>query len=71
MGVLGLWFGWKLILMLSIISFVIGAIASLLLIALKIKGMKDYIPFGPFIAISALITIFFGSDLLSWYLSFV
>ncbi|MDF2593014.1 MAG: prepilin peptidase [Clostridia bacterium] len=71
MGMLGLWFGWKLILMLSIISFVIGALASLLLIALKIKGLKDYIPFGPFIAISAIIVIFFGSDLLSWYLSFI
>ncbi|HYE11625.1 MAG TPA: prepilin peptidase [Patescibacteria group bacterium] len=71
MGVLGLWFGWKLILILSIISFIIGAIASLLLMALKIKGMKDYIPFGPFISISAMIIIFFGSDLLSWYLSFI
>ncbi|MDF2593369.1 MAG: prepilin peptidase [Clostridia bacterium] len=71
MGVLGLWFGWKLILMLSIISFIIGAIASLLLMALKIKSMKDYIPFGPFISISAMIIIFFGSDLLSWYLSFI
>jgi leader peptidase (prepilin peptidase)/N-methyltransferase len=71
MGVLGFWFGWKLTLILSFMSFIIGAIASMLLIAVKIKKMKDYIPFGPFIAIAALIIIFFGSDLLSWYLSFI
>jgi leader peptidase (prepilin peptidase)/N-methyltransferase len=71
MGVLGFWFGWKLILMLSFMSFIIGATASMMLIAFKIKGMKDYIPFGPFIAIAALIIIFFGSDLLSWYSNFL
>jgi leader peptidase (prepilin peptidase) / N-methyltransferase len=71
MGVLGFWFGWKLILLLSILSFVIGAIASLLLIAFKIKGMKDYIPFGPFIAIASIIIIFFGSNILRWYLNFI
>ena len=68
-GVLGFWFGWKLILVLSILSFIIGAIASLLLIALKMKSLKDYIPYGPFIAVAAMIIIFCGSDLISWYLS--
>jgi leader peptidase (prepilin peptidase)/N-methyltransferase len=71
MGVLGFWYGWKLTLILSFMAFIIGAIASMLLIAVKIKKMKDYIPFGPFIVIAALIIIFFGSDLLSWYLSFI
>jgi leader peptidase (prepilin peptidase)/N-methyltransferase len=71
MGVLGFWFGWKLILILSFMSFIIGATASILLIAFRIKGMKDYIPFGPFIAIAAFIIIFFGSDLLSWYSNFL
>jgi leader peptidase (prepilin peptidase) / N-methyltransferase len=71
MGVLGFWFGWKLVLVLSILSFVIGAVASLALIATKIRSMKDYIPFGPFIAIAALIIIFFGSELLNWYISFI
>lgn len=71
MGVLGFWFGWKLILVLSFMSFIIGAIASMLLIALKIKGMKDYIPFGPFIAFAAMVIIFYGSDILSWYSRFL
>ena len=50
---------------LSVISFLIGAILSILLLAFKIKKTSDYIPFGPFIVISAFIMMFvpFGSIL--------
>lgn len=68
MGVLGLWFGCKLILSVSMIAFIIGAVVSILLIVLKIKNRKDYIPFGPFIVISALINILYGSEIISLYI---
>jgi leader peptidase (prepilin peptidase)/N-methyltransferase len=41
---------------------------SLILVAAKIKGRKDFIPFGPFIAAAALIVIFYGSNILQIYL---
>lgn len=40
------------------LSFVIGSIISLILIALKIRERKNLIPFAPFMGISALITMF-------------
>ncbi|MGB7606077.1 MAG: prepilin peptidase [Lutisporaceae bacterium] len=68
MAVLGLFLGWKMVILVALLSFLLGAIISLVLIIAKIKGRKDYIPFGPFIATAALITIFHGSQILHLYL---
>ncbi|MDF2840409.1 MAG: peptidase [Clostridia bacterium] len=67
MAVLGLFFGWKLIIMIALISFVIGAVVSLILIAAKVKSRKDFIPFGPFISIAALLVIFYGTQIIQFY----
>ncbi len=69
MGALGFFFGVKNILLLMFLSFVIGGLLSVILLGLKIKKRKDYIPFGPFICIAALITIFWGQQILQWYLT--
>ena len=55
MGALGLYFGLANIIIIALISFLVGAILSVLLLATKIKKSDEYIPFGPFIVI---ITIF-------------
>lgn len=52
MGALGLFFGLPNILMITVLSFLISAILSIILIATKIKKANEYIPFGPFIVIS-------------------
>lgn len=55
----------------TMIAFIIGAISGLILILLrKKKGIKDTIPFGPFIALGIIITVFFGYDIISGYFSF-
>jgi len=68
MAALGFLFGVKSTLLLMFFSFVIGGILSVILLVLKIKKRKDPIPFGPFICLSALITIFWGNQILEWYL---
>lgn len=57
MGALGLYFGVSNILLISVMSFLIGAILGIILIISKIKKSDEYIPFGPFIVISTFITI--------------
>lgn len=69
MAVLGLWFGWKHLLLLMMLSFVSGAIISVLLLAFRIKGRKEAIPFGPFIALAAYLTSLYGNELINWYLN--
>lgn len=58
MTALGLIFGFSDILIISLLSFLIGAIASIVMIIAKKKKAKDYIAFGPFIVIATLATIF-------------
>jgi len=69
MALLGLWLGWRLILLVMLLSFVLGAAVSLILISLKIKGKKDYIPFGPFIGVATLLTVLYGHGIINLYLS--
>jgi len=66
-ALLGAFFGWKLILLNSFFSFLLGGIVATILLLLKLKGRKDYIPFGPYLAIAAMITIFWGDQILKWY----
>jgi prepilin signal peptidase PulO-like enzyme (type II secretory pathway) len=33
--------------------------------------MEKVIPFGPFLAAGALMTVFYGSDIISWYLGLI
>ncbi|MDF2503006.1 A24 family peptidase [Clostridium sp.] len=65
----GLFLGLKLSIVMLFLSFIIGGIIGIALIALKIKNRKDYIPFGPFIAISSLLTLFFGQYIVNYYIS--
>lgn len=65
----GLFLGFKLSIVMLLLSFIIGGIAGIGLIVLKIKNRKDYIPFGPFIAVSCLLTLFFGQHILNYYIT--
>jgi leader peptidase (prepilin peptidase)/N-methyltransferase len=64
----GLFLGFKLTLFMLFISIVLGGFIGLMLIVFKIKSRKDYIPFGPFIALGAIFTVFFGDKVIQWYL---
>lgn len=57
MGALGLFFGLSNVIVITIISFLLSAIISIVLIVTKIRKTNDYIPFGPFIVTSSFITM--------------
>lgn len=65
----GIFIGWKYSILMIILSFIIGAIIGVTLIIFKKKSKKDYIPFGPFIALSSFIVVFYGSYILNYYLN--
>lgn len=58
MGALGLYFGFPNIIVITVLSFLIGAILSIILLITKIKKTNEYIPFGPFIVIATFICMF-------------
>jgi leader peptidase (prepilin peptidase)/N-methyltransferase len=63
--IIGLFLGVRLTLVTLFLSFIIGGIVGGVLIILKIKSRKDYIPFGPFISIGAVISILFGEFIIN------
>ncbi len=58
MGALGLYFGLSNIITITLLSFLIGAILSIILLITKIRKIDEYIPFGPFIVLGTFISIF-------------
>ena len=65
---LGFVIGIKYILLTIFLSFILGAIISLFLLATKLKTRKDPIPFGPFIVLGFFITVLCGSEIINWYI---
>jgi len=68
-GALGFSLGLKNTILMILLSFIIGAIISLILLAFKIKSMKDPIPFGPFIIVAFYLSYFFSDIIISFYFS--
>lgn len=58
MGALGLYFGLSNIIIITLVSFLIGAVLSIILLITKIKKTDEYIPFGPFIVIATYISMY-------------
>jgi leader peptidase (prepilin peptidase)/N-methyltransferase len=46
----------------------LGSVVGISLIMLKGKEWGSKIPFGPYLAVGALISLFFGQDIVMWYL---
>ena len=64
MGALGLYFGWANMIIIALVSFLVGAILSIVLLIAKRKNMDQYIAFGPFIVLATFIVIFVPYNLL-------
>ena len=64
---LGFLIGWKHVYPFLLITYVVGAIISLILVKKSKKGWKSQIPFGPFLVNSSFIFLFFGEKLLYLY----
>jgi leader peptidase (prepilin peptidase) / N-methyltransferase len=68
-ALIGAWLGWQLTLLGGFMACAIGAFAGGGAIALGLISRRQPMPFGPFLAIGAVLTAFFGETLLSAYLS--
>jgi leader peptidase (prepilin peptidase)/N-methyltransferase len=70
-GVIGMMLGWLGLGHVALglfLGFVMAAVIGIALIAIKVRSRKDAIPFGPFLAAGAALTVFFGNSLLHAYL---
>ncbi|WP_110927093.1 prepilin peptidase [Bacillus massiliglaciei] len=70
-GVLGFALGTQTVLLALVLSIFYGAFFGLLGMAAGKIPQKSLIPFGPFIVLGTLTALFWGQDLLEWYLAFL
>ena len=61
------WLGWGQVFLGGFLAFLLGAVVGVALIAMKIKSRKDFVPFGPFLALGTMLTILWGDPILRWY----
>ncbi|ADJ26428.1 Prepilin peptidase [Dehalogenimonas lykanthroporepellens BL-DC-9] len=60
--------GWPNIMAAVILSWIASGLVAIALLAFRRKGRREAIAFGPFLALSTLITFLWGSQLIDWYL---
>lgn len=70
-ALIGFYLGWPGGLLAVFLACMLAGLVGLALLLTRIKGRKDAIPFGPFLASGTLITIFFGNKILSLYFSYL
>lgn len=67
-AMLGAFFGWKLTLVSIFLAVFAGGLVAAGVLLTGRKKRKDPLPFGPFLALGGLVTLFWGEELLRWYL---
>ncbi len=68
-AMLGAFLGWKVVLLSIFVAVALGAGMALVLMASGVRGRKDPIPFGPFLALGGAAGLFWGERVVRWYLS--
>lgn len=65
-GLIGLVTGFPLVFLAMLLGIVVGGLTAAILLLAKLKSRKDTIPFGPFLCVTAMVTLFWGSDMVNW-----
>lgn len=68
MAMMGAWLGWKTLLIAGFLACAMGAVIGGGAIAIGLLSRRQPMPFGPFLALGALLSLFYGETLLSSYL---
>ena len=70
LAMLGAFLGWKAIFPIVFLASFAGTLIGVPLMLLQKKDGKLALPFGPFLALAAIIYLLYGPQLLGWYLGF-
>lgn len=71
LAMIGAFLGWKPVVLTMLIGAIVGAVVGVTLIAFKVLRRDQYLPFGPFLALGAIVSMFFHQELFKWYIGFI
>ncbi len=64
----GAWCGWTVLPLILLLASISGAIIGTLYLKISNKDRNTTIAFGPFLCIAGIIALFWGNDIIHWYL---
>ncbi|MGB5924819.1 MAG: prepilin peptidase [Dehalococcoidia bacterium] len=67
-ALIGLATGFPMVFVAIIMAAILGGIVAVALLIARKRGRREMIPFGPFLAVAAMVTLLWGNNILSWYL---
>lgn len=69
LGMIGAFLGWQALPVTVLVSSLVGAIMGFAFAAASGEGVRKFpVPFGPFLALGAMAHVFFGREMIRWYL---
>lgn len=71
MAALGIFLGWQVSIVAFFLAVLTGGAYGTYLLAARKKGRKEHFAFGPFLCIGAAVSVFYGAQLIDWYLGFL
>jgi len=69
LAMLGAWMGWKMLPVIVILSSLVGAVFGISLILFAGRDRQKHLPFGPYLAAAGWLCLFWGDDILTFYLA--
>jgi leader peptidase (prepilin peptidase) / N-methyltransferase len=70
-ALVGAFLGWRAVVITILVACLAGSTVGIALILSRRLERRQHIPFGPFLSLGAAIALFWGNDLIGWYLAFL
>jgi leader peptidase (prepilin peptidase)/N-methyltransferase len=68
LAMIGAFLGWRGVLVTILAGSLVGSVIGIFFMLAYGKGSKFALPFGPFLALGAIVYLFYGEELLHWYI---
>lgn len=68
MAMVGAFLGWKGVIFTTFFASLFGSLIGIFMMLLRGREKGSQIPFGPFLALGAIVSLFFGQEIIIWYL---
>jgi len=69
LAAIGVWVGWQHLPIVILLSSLVGAVIGITLMIINRKDGNLAIPFGPYLAAAGFLTMLYGDNIATWYLS--
>lgn len=69
LAMIGAFLGWKAVILTILMGSLLGSVVGIAVMLIQGKNMKYAIPFGPFLAAGALVSLAYGRQIMVWYLT--